>query len=187
MLYQHFLKITPAFALLTEQQALEFDRIAKVYQRVYNYLIDGWGKHVQSKPQVITVEHAATFLKTKVKNLLSFAPWIAEEERSMAFCAMFDALRAVMDAYNSDGSCPSARAVGEKKVVFYKQYDVKLRLNQAMLPFLGIVKTTRFAYFEGSIRGVGIEKTAGAWACNVYYVDNRTLEKERAEKETAAA
>ena len=165
------LKFVQANAILSAEQAREFARTAFTYRSVYDYLLGEWHKRDEPVGTLPLGEACVRFLTNKLKNLLSFTDWVAAGEKGLAYCALTELVRNLSEARTA-GAPLRPPALSSERVVFYKQYDAKVRLNMVTLPILGAVRTTRFNYFLGSIRAVSVEALAGSWVCKIYYREN---------------
>lgn len=165
------LKFVQADAILDDTQAKEFKRVAYAYRSVYNYLLAEWHKKKKNLPDAVFEDGGISFLNTKLKNLLTFTEWIKPHEKNVAYDALSELIRNLREEFAGHGKL-DAPVIDHERIVFYKQYDAKVRMNSVMMPILGQIRTTRFPYFLGSIRAVGVDQVEGTLVCKIFYREN---------------
>jgi hypothetical protein len=166
-------KYVQAVAHLGGAQVLEFQRVAVMYRRLYNYLLSAWLDKAAHLGLTQVSPRDIRFLSTKLNALLSFTQWVAPGEKGLAYCACTEVYRDLVDASTRQKPMPQYKPETNHRIVAYKQFDAKVKIKRVMLPVIGQVTTERFEYFTGSIRAVGLEEIDGQrLVCRLYYHPN---------------
>lgn len=165
---------------LNSFQREEFIRISEIYNKVYNHLLLQWRGYAARKALPHITGADFRHIDERLRNLLHFAKWIDPEEKQIAYFAANELCRVLKDHdYNDLTFSVSLDTLFQKvndEVIFYRDYNIKVKDKTVCLPVIGKAKIGRFDYFTGSIRAVGVRTDANEdLECVIYYKENDDL------------
>jgi hypothetical protein len=165
---------------LNSFQKEEFTRVSELYHKVYQYLLLQWYAYAEKKPLAHVGQEDFKFISQRLCSLIHHVDWIEEDCVPIATFAFQELFRSISEQAPR-GKPPAHRVENpiEKRtdeVVFYRDYDIRVKQKLVRLPVIGKANIGRFSYFTGSIRAVSVRTDAnGEWACSIYYKENKLL------------
>ncbi len=162
---------------LNSYQQEEFDRISGLYNRVYNHLLAQWYSFAEKKSSAALDGQDFKFIERTVRDLPRKGWLCTEEDRVISEHAASELERNLQERLALGLPLPHPDTAPMTKfsdeVVFYWGYDVKVKEHTARVPVLGKATTGRFRFFSGSIRAIGVRRSApDEFQCVVYHRDN---------------
>lgn len=163
---------------LNSYQKEEFDRISKLYTKVYNLLLSRWYRFSSRKASPRIDGHDMRFVDSCL-NELTQQNWLEDaDDKVIATFASNELCRHLREREMNGLPAPHPEFFPitkfDDEVVFYWEYDVRVKERTVRVPVLGKATTGRFKYFSGSIRGIGFrtDPLDGGMQCLIYFREN---------------
>ncbi len=173
-------RIVSSSITLTPAQHEEYLRVSEVFHKVFNSLLLQWYGWAQRKPFPNITSSDFKFINERHRSLVYHVTWIEEDCEQIALFAANELCRVLTEnelkglPVPHKETNPIIRPTNE--VVFYQDYNIKVKEKFVRLPVLGKAPVGKFNYFSGSIRAIGVKVDSnGDMRCNIYYEENEVI------------
>lgn len=167
---------------LNSNQQEEFDRISKLYVKVYNLLLSKWYRYAERKEHSNIDGLDMRYIDRALRTICTHDWLVTQEDQQVAVFASNELCRHLRERaflglpLPHPELCPMNRDTNE--VVFYWGYDIKVKNHTVRVPIIGKATTGRFKYFSGSIKAIGMAHDPfEGFSCKIYFRENDQASK----------